>query len=85
MCVLINGGAVLGILGLIATVGLWLLKRRWSVWSTIVVSVLNIVSSAPGIGFAASAVLRVGAFPYVIGSALIALLMVLPNSRRAYT
>ena len=38
---------VLGVAGLVATAGLWLL-RKWSIWLTIVVSVLNILAAAPG-------------------------------------
>lgn len=49
--VVVYGGIVLGILGLVAAVGLWMLKR-WSFWLTIVVSVLNILSAAPGLAFA---------------------------------
>ncbi len=75
---------VLGVFGLIGAAGLWVLKR-WSVWLTIIVCVLNILSAAPGIAFAPTAALRVGALVGVIGPALITLLVVLPNSRRAYT
>ena len=77
-------GVVLGVAGLAAAAGLWMLKR-WSVWLTIIVCVLNILSAAPGIAAAPNAVLRVGALVFVIGSALIILLVVLPNSRRAYS
>lgn len=48
--VVIYGGMVLGVAGLVATVGLWML-RKWGFWLTIVVSVLNILSTAPGIAF----------------------------------
>jgi uncharacterized membrane protein (DUF2068 family) len=75
---------VLGIVGLIAAAGLWMVKR-WSVWLTIIVCVLNILSAAPGIAFAPTPALRVGALFGVIVPALIILLVVLPNSRRAYT
>ena len=49
--VVLYSGIVLGVAGLIAAVGLWLLKR-WSFWLTIVVSALNLLSAAPGIAFA---------------------------------
>src|ERR687885_376160 len=55
--VVIYGGIVLGVVGLVAVVGLWLL-RRWGLWLTIVVSVLNIVSAAPGIFFAPTGAAR---------------------------
>jgi hypothetical protein len=45
--VVLYSGIVLGIVGLVAAVGLWMLKK-WSLWITIVVSVLNILSAAPG-------------------------------------
>ena len=77
-------GIVLGVASLIATAGLWMLKR-WSVWLTIVVCVLNILSAAPGIAFAPTPALRVGALVGVWGPASIILLVVLPTSRRAYT
>ena len=35
-------GIVLGIVGIVACVGLWMLKR-WGLWLTIVVSVVNIL------------------------------------------
>jgi len=41
--VVLYGGIVLGIVGLVAAVGLWML-RRWGIWLTIVVCVLSILS-----------------------------------------
>jgi hypothetical protein len=77
-------GVVLGVAGLLAAAGLWMLKR-WALWLTIVVSVLNILSAAPGLAFAPNAGLRVAATVTVVGFALVILLVVMPNSRRAYT
>jgi archaellum biogenesis protein FlaJ (TadC family) len=77
-------GVVLGVLGLIGAGGLWMLKR-WALWLTIVVSVLNILSAAPGLAFAPTPTLRALATVGVVGFALVILLAVLPNSRRAYT
>ncbi len=77
-------GVALGLVGLLAAAGLWMLKR-WALWLTIVVSVLNILSAAPGMAFAPNAVLRVLTTVGVVGPALVILLVVLPNSRRAYT
>ena len=77
-------GVVLGVVGLIAAAGLWMLKR-WAMWPTIIVSVVGILSAAPGLTAAPTALLRVLATVGVVGSALIILLVVLPNSRRAYT
>ncbi len=77
-------GVALGVAGLLAAAGLWMLKR-WALWLTIVVSALNILSAAPGLAFAPNAGLRVGATLTVVGFAVVVLLVVLPNSRRAYT
>ena len=75
---------VLGVLGLVAVAGLWMLKR-WSVWRTIILCVLNILSAAPGLTEAPTALLQILATVGVVGSALIILLVVLPSSWRAYT
>ena len=77
-------GVALGVAGLLAAAGLWMLKR-WALWLTILVSVLNILSAAPGLAFAPNVVLRVAATVTVVGFALVILLVVLPNARRAYT
>src|ERR687890_2108928 len=81
--VVIYGGIVLGIVGLVAAVGLWMLKN-WSFWLTIVVSVLNILSAAPGVAFAPGAV-KIFALIGVVVPALIIALVVLPSSRDALT
>jgi uncharacterized membrane protein (DUF2068 family) len=47
----------LGVLGLVGAVGLWMLKR-WALWLTIVVSVLNILAAAPGLVFAPTLTLK---------------------------
>ena len=81
--VVLYSGIVLGIVGLVAAVGLWMLKK-WSLWLTIVVSVLNILSAAPGVAFAPNAPLQVAATVTVVVFALIIVLVVgVPSSRRA--
>ncbi len=82
--VVIYGGVVLGVIGLVATVGLWMLKK-WGFWLTIVVSVLNLLSAAPGVAFAPNAALQVAALVGVVVPALIIALVVLPTSRRTLT
>jgi hypothetical protein len=77
-------GVALGVAGLLAAAGLWMLKR-WALWLTIVVCVLNILSAAPGMAFAPNALLRILATVGVVGPALVILLVVLPSSRSAYT
>jgi hypothetical protein len=54
-------------------------------WLAIVLCVLSILSAAPGLTAAPTALLRVLATVGVVASALIILLVVLPTSRRAYT
>ena len=76
-------GVVLGIAGLAAAAGLWML-RKWSIWLTIIVSVVNFLSAAPGLAFAPNAALQVAATITVVGSAIIIVLVVLPASRRAF-
>jgi len=46
---IIYSNVVWGVAGLVAAAGLWMLKR-WSMWLTIVLCVLGILSAAPGIG-----------------------------------
>jgi uncharacterized membrane protein (DUF2068 family) len=75
---------LLGVLGLVAAGGLWMLKR-WALWLTIVVCVLNILAAAPGLVFATELTGRVLATIGVVGFAVVILLAVLPGSRRAYT
>jgi hypothetical protein len=81
--VVVYGGAVLGLVGLLAAYGLWSLKR-WGVWIAVILSVLNILSAAPGLAFAPTSVLLVSAIVGIVGYALIILLVVLPVSRRTY-
>jgi len=76
-------GVVLGVAGLVGAAGLWVL-RKWSIPLTIVVSVLNLLSAAPGIAFAPDAALQVAATLTVVVCALIIVLVVLPTSRRAF-
>jgi hypothetical protein len=75
---------VLGVLGLVGAGGLWML-RRWALWLTIVVCVLNILAAAPGLVFAPDLTGRALATLGVVGFAAVRVLAVLPGSRRAYT
>ena len=79
----VYGALVLGVVGLVAAAGLWLLKG-WGVWLAVAVSALNLVSAAPGILFAPTAALRVFATAGVLVCALIIVLMLVPASRRAF-
>ena len=77
-------GIVVGTVGLVAAVGLWMMKP-WSLWATIVVCVLNFLLGAPGVVMAPTAALKVAIAVTEVGFALIiVLVVVLPSSRRAF-
>ena len=78
----IYSGYVLGIVGLVVTVGLWMLKP-WSYWATIVVCVLNFLFGLPGLLFAPGAALKALIAVTEVVALLIIVLVVLPDSRRA--
>jgi hypothetical protein len=71
-----------GVAGLVGAAGLWML-RKWSLWLTIMVSVLNVLDGAAGMAGAPNAALQVAATVMVVVFALIIVLVVLPSSRRA--
>src|SRR5215210_4134334 len=77
-------GYVLGVVGLVAAVGLWMLKP-WSYWTTIVVCALNFLLGAPGVVFAPGAALKAVIAVTEVVAVLIIVLVVLPDSRRALT
>src|SRR5215217_1665038 len=78
----IYSGYVVGVVGLVVTVGLWMMKR-WSYWATIVVCVLNFLSGAPGVIMAPGAALKAVVAVTEIVAILIIVLVMLPDSRRA--
>ena len=71
---------VVGVLGLVGAWGLWMLKR-WEMWLVIIVCVLNILMSVPEL---TSPAMAIYAAIYILVFALV-ILLVVPNSRRAYT
>ena len=75
-------GYVVGIVGLVAAVGLWMLQP-WSYWTTIVVCVLNFLLGAPGVIFAPGAALKAVIAVTEIVTVLIIVLVMRPDSRRA--
>ena len=75
-------GYVVGIVGIVAAVGLWMLKP-WSYWTTIVVCALNFLLGAPGVIFAPGTALKALIAVTEIVAILIIVLVVLPDSRRA--
>jgi uncharacterized membrane protein (DUF2068 family) len=81
--VVLYEGTVLSIVGLVTAVGLWIMKK-WSLWLTIVVSVLNILSSAPGLVMTPDAASKAIVVVGIVVPALIIMLVVLPTSRRTF-
>ena len=75
-------GYVVGIVGLVAAVGLWML-RPWSLWLTIAVCVLNFLLGLPGVLFAPGAALKAAIALTEIVAVLIIVLVMLPISRRS--
>src|SRR5215204_2557978 len=81
---IIYSGYVVGVVGLVAAVGLWMLKP-WSYWTTIVVCALNFLLGAPGVLMAPGAALKAVIAVTEVVAVLIIVLVVLPDSRRALT
>jgi peptidoglycan/LPS O-acetylase OafA/YrhL len=76
-------GIALGVLGLLAAGGLWML-RRWGLLLTIIVSVLNILLAAPWIAVESQATGKLLAGVTTVGFALVLFLVMQRNSRRAF-
>src|SRR3954449_2426742 len=77
---IIYSGIVLGIVGLVAAVGLWMVKK-WSLWLTIIVCVINILLSVPAPAMVSSAGLLALIAVQTIGFVLVIVLIVLSTSR----
>ncbi len=75
---------VLGILGIAVAVGLWTMKKG-GYWATIMVCVINILLNVAWLALVSSAALLAAIAVQIVGFALIAVLVVLPGSRRAFT
>lgn len=73
---------VLGICGLVATFGLWRLKR-WGMILAIIISVLNALADALGIATAPD-VIKVPTALDMILSIVVIVLVALPSARKAY-
>ena len=76
-------GIALGVLGLLAAGGLWML-RRWGLLLTITVSMLNILWAAPWIAVESQATGKLLAGVTIVGFALVLVLLMQRNSRRAF-
>jgi hypothetical protein len=78
----IYSGIVLGIVGIVAAVGLWMMKA-WSYRVTIVVCVLNLLSGAPGVFLGPTVGIRVLSAVLEVVALLIIVLIVRSSSQRA--
>ncbi len=78
----IYSGIVLGIVGLVAAVGLWMMKA-WSLWLTIIVCVFNILLNVSGLVMELPGGLKALIAVQTIGFVLALVLVVLPSTRRA--
>ena len=79
---ILYSGYVVGVVGLVVAVGLWMMKA-WSFWATIVVCVLNFLFGLPGLLFAPGAALKALIAVTEIVAVLVIVLVMLPTSRRA--
>jgi uncharacterized membrane protein (DUF2068 family) len=77
-------GIVLGVLGIVAGVGLWFTKP-WSYWATIIISVINILLNGSGIFMVPTAALQAFIAAQTVGFILTIVLVVIPASRQALT
>src|SRR5215212_11755044 len=80
--VVIYSGIVLGIVGIVGAVGLWMLKT-WSLWLTVVVCMLNILLNVSGLVMVLPGGLKALIAIQTIGFVLTLVLVVLPSTRRA--
>jgi uncharacterized membrane protein (DUF2068 family) len=78
----IYSGIVLGFAGIVAAVGLWMMKK-WGWWATIIVCVLNILFNVPGLAVVPTEALQAAIAVQTIGFILTLVLVVLPSARRA--
>ena len=74
---------VLGIVGIVAAVGLWMLKK-WGLWLNIVISVLNILLNMFGVFAVQSGALQAALAVMAIGFVITLVLGVLPATRHAF-
>src|SRR5919202_6133104 len=75
----IYSGIVLGIVGIGAAVGLWMMKK-WGWWATIIISVINILFNATGLVMAPGAALKAAIAVQTVGFIVTLVLGVLPSA-----
>jgi uncharacterized membrane protein (DUF2068 family) len=80
----VYAGIVLGVLGIVAGVGLWFTKP-WSYWATIIISVINILLNGLGLFMVPTGALQAFIAAQTVGFILAIVLVVIPASRQALT
>jgi uncharacterized membrane protein (DUF2068 family) len=78
----IYSGIVVGLVGLVVAVGLWMLKA-WSFRATLIVGVINLLLGAPGVVMGPTAALRATVLVTEVVAILIIVLVLVPSSQRA--
>ena len=73
---------VVGIAGIVAIYGLWTLKS-WSLWTTVIVAVLNVLLSLPAFGADLPPALIATIAVMGVAALLVLVLVLLPSSRAA--
>jgi hypothetical protein len=81
--IVVVSSIVLGVAGIPAAIGLWLL-RKWGFILTLIVTVLNLLSAIPGIPAGPTAAIKVFSAVFALISIAIIVLVLRPEARRAY-
>ncbi len=79
----VYGDVVLGLIGLVAAIGLWRLKQ-WGLVLSLIILALNIVSAAPGMFAAPNVGLQVVTAVYALLSLVSIALLGLPSARTSF-
>jgi uncharacterized membrane protein (DUF2068 family) len=82
--IVVVSSIVLGVAGIPAAIGLWML-RRWGYILTLVVTALNVLASIPGIPAGPTTAIKVFSAVFGVISVAIIVLVLRPESRRAYS
>jgi hypothetical protein len=81
--IVILGSLILGVAGIPAAIGLWLL-RRWGYILTVIVTALNLFAAAPGPWLGPTAAIKIFSVAMAVASIAILVLATRPEARRAY-
>lgn len=81
--IVVVSGIVLGVAGIPAAYGLWML-RRWGFILTLVVTALNLLSAVPGIPAGPTTAIKIFSAVFGLIAIAILVLMLRPDARRSY-